>query len=95
MGRGEAPGEDGEDTMTVKAACERLNLCEKSVRVLLASGRLGCRRLGPRAGKIDITDDHINAYFAACEAAPASARAGSVRRPARRKLALKHLPEPA
>ena len=50
-----------------KDAAPLLGLAIASVRRLLASGELGCRRIGPRRGRIQISDAHISDYLARAE----------------------------
>ena len=53
--------------MTVKQAAERLELSLWSTYTLIQSGKLGHQRLGPRNGKIIVTDRHIEQYRTSCE----------------------------
>lgn len=66
-------------------AAPLLGLHVKNVRALCAAGRLRHRRIGPRGGKLQISDQAIADYLAACEQggpgteAPAPARASKPR----------------
>ena len=53
-------------TLTIADAASLLGLCEKSVRMLVASGRLRCYRLGFKGGKIRISPEDVAEYVASC-----------------------------
>lgn len=49
---------------------ERLGLALNTVYELLSTGKLGSYRVGPSGGRHRITEEHLQAYLAACESGP-------------------------
>ena len=53
--------------LTVNQAAERLNVSVKTVRNLIASGRLAHYRIGTGRGVIRISEDALDRHLAECE----------------------------
>jgi excisionase family DNA binding protein len=56
--------------VTIKEAAQRLDLSTDSIRRELATGRLGCCRVGPGGRRIHITEADIANYLDACRVQP-------------------------
>lgn len=52
---------------TIQEAAQKLELHVATVRQLCVSGKIRHRRIGPRGGKIRISDAAIEEYLASCE----------------------------
>jgi len=63
----DVPKAPRQNSFSVRQAAEKLNLSYSSVLVLLRQKDLGCRRTGPRRGKIEILQRHIDEYLNECE----------------------------
>jgi excisionase family DNA binding protein len=61
--------------VTPTEAARRLNLSIASVRRELASGRLGCARIGPGGRRLFISEADLAAYLEACRVRPETVRA--------------------
>jgi excisionase family DNA binding protein len=69
--------------MTVAEAAEQIGLSVDAIYDLCRLGVLGHRRVGPRRGKIQITEEHVAAYLQKAEegcGAPPQKSAGRARR---------------
>ena len=53
--------------LTVDQAAERLNVCVKTVRNLIGSGKLAHHRIGAGRGVIRITEEALARHLAECE----------------------------
>lgn len=51
---------------TVRQIAEKLNVSESNVYALVASGRLGCHRIGNGRGVIRISEQALQAYLTGC-----------------------------
>lgn len=56
--------------LTVPEAAERLGISANTVYLEIASGRLPCLRVGPKGGKIRLTEEDLAVYLEACRRAP-------------------------
>jgi excisionase family DNA binding protein len=52
-----------EPMLTMAQAAERLHLSYRSVADLVKQGKIACRRLGPRGGKILLPASSVEAYW--------------------------------
>jgi excisionase family DNA binding protein len=56
--------------MTVRQAAARLEVSPALVYQLIASGKLGCHRIGNGRGVIRIAEAHLQAYLVEAESEP-------------------------
>ena len=54
---------EDEPMLTMAQAAERLHLSYRSVADLVKQGKIACRRLGPRGGKILLPASSVEAYW--------------------------------
>lgn len=71
--------------MTVREAAEQLGLSETSLRLLVATKRIGHLRVGPSGGRIRFTPEHLAAYLDSCEV-PVKSTAPPAPKPKREPL---------
>lgn len=72
--------------MTTEEAAERVGMSPRSIRYLVADGRLKARYLGPRGGIVRFTEEDLMAYLDSSgkHGSRGSPRPAASRRPARR-----------
>lgn len=64
-----------EPLMTVQQAAERLGIGRDSIYQEIQSGRLTCIKLGPKGGKVRLTESDLAAYIERCRtSAPTNQR---------------------
>jgi excisionase family DNA binding protein len=55
------------ELLTITDAAKRLDLCTRSLNLLVASGKLKAVRIGPAGGKIRFTPEALEEYLVSCQ----------------------------
>jgi excisionase family DNA binding protein len=73
------------ELLTISQAAERIHLSTRSVRLLVAAGKIRAVRIGPMGGRVRFTPEDLDDYLHRCRqyGSPARALTPAARRPAK------------